>query len=352
MITRFNMYCGFSITPKAGDCSLYLKHVLDHICQGDRLVFDYVMAWMASGVQQPGNPARIALSLRGKPGVGKGIFATEYGHIFGRHFLHLTNRAHVTGRFNAHSAEAVLIFADEALFVGDARDTDIIKTLISETTKMLERKGIDAVPVRNYGRFIFATNHDHALRIDVHDRRTCALHVTIPDSMIGAAGAKMRRDYFVPILEQMKNGGRAALLHYLLQYDLKNFNPEAIPQTEELAKQKLLSAHPGDQFIISLAQDGFLPGGLLAQPWIARAHMESDRGGLLDHMKRRSGRTLEHATDNVLSEILKRWGFEKKHLKDGSAWIAPNLNVLRAKIKETYPAVTWPDNETQWGLAE
>jgi hypothetical protein len=37
----------------------------------------------------PGNPARTALSMRGLPGVGKGVFAIEYGKIFGRHFLHV-----------------------------------------------------------------------------------------------------------------------------------------------------------------------------------------------------------------------------------------------------------------------
>jgi hypothetical protein len=349
IICKANMFAGWSVAPAKGDCRLYLNHMRDHVCQGDKQLYEYTLAWMASGVQHPGNPARIALSLRGLFGSGKGVFATEYGKIFGHHFLSLTQRDHVVGKFNAHGAEACLIFADEALFVGDARDADIIKTLISEQTKMIERKGIDAVPVANFSRLISATNHDHPHRIEVHDRRFCSYHVIVPADMTGPAGADKRKSYFVPIIRQMENGGRAALLDLLLGLDITTFNPEAIPQTEELALQKLLSASPGDQAIIAIAQDGCLPGALITRPWIARAHADNDRCGLLDHMKHRGGRSLEHASDNALSDILKRWGFEKKKLNDGSGWSAPNLPALRRQISEMFPAVEWKDTQTQWG---
>jgi len=82
IIRKANMWAGFSIKPAKGDCSLYLNHVRDHVCQGNETLYDYTLAWMASGIQFPKNPARTALSMRGKPGAGKGIFAREYGKIF------------------------------------------------------------------------------------------------------------------------------------------------------------------------------------------------------------------------------------------------------------------------------
>ena len=268
--------------------------------------------------------------------------------IYGRHFLHLTQREHIVGKFNAHTAEACLIFADESLFVGDARDADIIKTLVSERDKQIERKHIDAVTVRNYARIIFATNHDHPLRIDLHDRRYCPLNPVLSTDMVGPNGADKRRAYFLPILHQMNHGGRAALLNLLLNIDISKFNPEAIPQTDELDRQKLLSASPGDQAIIAIAEDGCLPGALVARPWIARSHVDNDRSGLFDFMRRRGGRALERTTDNVLSDILKRWGFNKKSLRDGNAWQAPPLNELRDKIGATYPAIKW-NQTSEWG---
>ena len=72
---------------------------------GDGALFSYIIDWMASGVQHPDSPGRSALSLRGVPGCGKGVFALGYGHLFGQHFLHARHRDHVIGKFNAHQAE-------------------------------------------------------------------------------------------------------------------------------------------------------------------------------------------------------------------------------------------------------
>jgi hypothetical protein len=65
-----NMFSGFSVEPKSGNCEKYLEHVHDNICSGEQLVYDYNLNWMASGVQHPDNPGRAAISLRGDPGVG------------------------------------------------------------------------------------------------------------------------------------------------------------------------------------------------------------------------------------------------------------------------------------------
>jgi hypothetical protein len=352
IIRKANMFAGLSVVRAKGDCQLYLDHVQDHVCMGDEELYEYTLDWMASGVQHPGNPARTALSMRGLPGVGKGVFATEYGKIFGRHFLHLTNREHVVGKFNAHSAESCLVFADEALFVGDARDADILKTLVSEQSKTLERKGIDAVQVANYARTIFASNHDHVLRIDAYDRRYVSYHVVVPADMVGPEGADKRRAYFAPIINQMDNGGRAALLDMLLDRDITKFNPEAIPQTEELGLQKLLSAPPSDLAVIDIAQDGVLPGAMASKPWTAVSHLDNDRAGLFDHIKRHGGKSLERASDNVIADALKRWGFVKKKLMTCNAWVAPDLPELRAKIAQMYPAVEWTNHAAAWGADE
>ncbi len=311
---------------------------------------------MASGVQHPEEPGRAAISLRGEPGVGKGVFVQQYGKLYGRHFVHLQQREHLVGKFNAHAAEACLIFADEAIFVGDKRDDQPIKILITEKGKVLERKGIDPVPVRNFARLVFATNHDHPLRIAANDRRFLALHVTLPPHLSGIENRAARKAYFDAIIRQMNNGGRAALLHMLLERDISHFDPENIPQTDELQHQKLLSAPAGDQFIIGLAQAGCLPGARESSHWIARAHVE-DQYGLLDRMRREGGPDLARKSDNELADILKAWSFTSKRYNDGKAWVAPELCKLRNAISKKYPAVGFndedrPDEQRQkWGHA-
>jgi phage/plasmid primase-like uncharacterized protein len=354
-ISKWNMWSGFTVRPVAEDCSLYLAHLKNNICGGDDVVYKYTLDWMASGVQRPEEPGRAAISLRGEPGVGKGVFVQQYGMLYGRHFIHLQQREHLVGKFNAHSAEACLIFADEAIFVGDKRDDQPIKILISEKGKILERKGIDSVSVRNFARLIFATNHDHPLRIAANDRRFLALHVALPPNLAGIEKRTARKAYFDAIIRQMDKGGRAALLHMLMKRDISGFDPEDIPQTEELQQQKLLSAPAGDQFIISLAQAGCLPGAR-ERPWIARAHVE-DQYGLLDRMRREGGPDLGRKSDQELADILKAWEFTSKRYNDGKAWVAPDLCQLRNAVSKKYPAVGFndedqPDEQRQkWGHA-
>ena len=348
-----NMFSGFSCSPSdAGEsgCGLFLAHVFDNICNGDKNLFAYVTEWMASGVQHPEEPGRSALSLRGDPGCGKGVFALGYGHLFGRHFLHATQREHVTGKFNSHQAESCLIFVDEALYSQIKGDAQILKTLTTETAKMLERKGIDAVQVNNFARLIFATNDDHPIQIEHNDRRYPALYVRNQwAGMSDLEAAPLRREYFRPILDQMNNGGREALLGVLLKRDISKFNAEAIPATEEREHQKLLSAPPGDKIVIGFAEDGRLPCSY-ERPDAARPYADHNRReGLYPAMKQSSGKALQYESDQDLAGILTAWGFKRERDRDGTRWIAPPLAQLRSDIGKKYPAIKWEDTITEWG---
>ncbi len=350
-----NMFSGFSCLPNdAGEagCNLFLAHVHDNICDGDKKLFAYVMDWMASGVQHLEDPDRSALSLRGDPGCGKGVFALGYGSSFGRHFLHATQREHVVKKFNSHQAESCLIFIDEALYSQIKGDAQILKTLTTERTKLLERKGIDPVPVNNYARLIFATNDKHPIMIEHNDRRYVAIYVRAHPDWAGLPdeeAAPIRKAYFLPILDQMNNGGREALLGVLLKRDISKFNAEAIPATKERALQKLLSAPAGDKIVIEFAQDGRLPCCTADRSDAARPYADRTRhDGLYPAMRASSGKALQYESDQDLVGILTGWGFRRDRDRYGTLWVAPSLTDLRARITKRYPAIVWDQNLTDW----
>jgi Family of unknown function (DUF5906) len=356
-----NTYSGFSVVPDHVDsgakCARYLAHIHDNIAGGDEALFNYILDWMASGVRQPDNPGRSALSMRGSPGCGKGVFALGYGGLFGQHFLHATHKEHVTGKFNAHQAETCLIFVDEALYVEIAADAQILKTMTSEMTKLLERKGIDPIQIDNYARQIFATNDEHPIQIEHNDRRYPAIYVheneAFANETVEIAKAEKRKAYFTPILDELRNGGSEALLGFLLDRDIRGFNAEAIPDTAERRQQKLNSASAGDKIIIEFAQDACLPGVLQNRPWIARAHADPrlskncQKPGLYEVMKQHGGTKLAHMSDTALAAILKAWGFTSKSLGTSRAWEAPPLLDVRKAILAKYPAVEF-DDRTEW----
>jgi len=57
----YNLWQGFGVIPKRGDCRLLLNHILENACRGDLTLNQYILTWMAQAVQEPANKPGIAL---------------------------------------------------------------------------------------------------------------------------------------------------------------------------------------------------------------------------------------------------------------------------------------------------
>ena len=231
--TSYNLFKGLSVEPVAGKCDLYLRHVKEIICACDQALYDYVMGWMAHAIQKPTELPGVALVLRGYQGTGKGTFAQHFGKIFGDHFQHLVHMDHLLGKFNAHLASALVVFADEIVWGGNKREAGQLKGIITETRRMMEAKFKDPIIVDNYARFIFATNEDWAVPTGEKERRFCVLNIDETKAE--------DHSYFAAINAEMRNGGVQALMHILVNLDLNQFNVRRYPVTEGLLHQKQLS---------------------------------------------------------------------------------------------------------------
>jgi hypothetical protein len=69
----YNLWQGFTVEPRPGDCSLFLDHLRENVAQSDDALYLWVVGWLADIVQHPGAKCGTALALRGKKGVGKTI---------------------------------------------------------------------------------------------------------------------------------------------------------------------------------------------------------------------------------------------------------------------------------------
>lgn len=229
----YNMWKGFACDSIPGDCDLFLEHVKRNVCGGDEDHYNYLVGWLARAVQQPASPGEVAVVLRGGRGTGKSFFAKQVGSLFGRHFMQVSNPSHLVGHFNAHLRDVVLLFADEAFYANDKKHESILKTLVTEDTLVIEAKGIDAEVAANYVHLIMASNSQHIVPAGGDERRYFVLDV----------GREHQQDttYFAAIAKQMDSGGRQALLHFLLTYDLNGYEVRNVPQTDALREQKLFT---------------------------------------------------------------------------------------------------------------
>jgi len=188
---------------------------------------------MAESVQNPGGERPgTGVVLRGLQGTGKGVFATNFGKIFGSHFVHISGQHRLTGKFNNHLKMALMVFVDEGFWAGDRRDTGTLKAMITEEYMLVEPKFQDSFPLKNHMRVLMASNNDWVIPADLEERRFFVLDVS----------DKRRVDtqYFGKIVKQMENGGREALLYDLLNREITSSLRE-IPRTRALFDQILES---------------------------------------------------------------------------------------------------------------
>ena len=233
------------------------NHIRDVICSGNDEHFQYVIRWMAYGVQHPDRPIGVAIALRGEEGAGKGFLWRNYGKLHGNHFKHVAQGEHLTGRFNAALAEATAVFLDEALWAGDRKGEQILKALVTEDTFQLERKFCDPIPVKNRLRIMIASNNQWIVPVGTRGRRYCVLDVI---SQYADENDPAHAAYWRPLQAQFgdyaPDDGRAAMLHDLLNMDLSTFNVRVVPKSAAKTEQKLLSLHGTESWLRHVLQEG------------------------------------------------------------------------------------------------
>ena len=97
----YNLWRGFAVEPRKGDCSKFLAHLHDNVCQGDDDLYAWVIAWFADIFQRPAIKCGTSLALRGKQGTGKTKVGEVMEALLGVHFKQVSDPRYVTGRFNS-----------------------------------------------------------------------------------------------------------------------------------------------------------------------------------------------------------------------------------------------------------
>ena len=232
--TTLNYWVPPSIKPIPGDWSVIREFLLLLICNGDRKLYGYLIRFLANMWQKPEEKPGIMIVLLGGQGTGKGTLFYLLQRIWSKTTLHISDVEHVTGGFNGAMERNYIVNMDEALFAGDRRSMDRLKSMITEPSITIEQKYQPRRTIRSIHRFFAASNHDHFGNIELDDRRFVFLRVS--DTRQGD------HDYFdklyAAINDPMQLG---AFAHTLFTLDITDFNFRAKPNTGELLEQKLQS---------------------------------------------------------------------------------------------------------------
>ncbi len=246
----FNLWQGFACEAKPGDCSKLLAHIKDNVCRGNEEYNTYLLNWFAAAVQAPDSPGQVAIVMRGRMGTGKSFAIKAFGSLWGRHFLQVSDPKHLVGSFNAHLRDCVVLFGDEAFYAGDKKHESILKTMVTEEMIMIEGKGVDAEASPNYVHLLMASNSEWVVPAGADERRFFVLDV--------GDGKIQDKGYFAAMQKELDNGGREALLHFLLSRDLTGFDVRHFPKTEALQEQKVMSLSPEEAWWFEKLMDGII----------------------------------------------------------------------------------------------
>lgn len=245
-----NLWQGFAVAPQAGDVSLWLR--LLGALVPDEATRAYVVRWLAWKVQNPGGVPDTVLIFTGGKGTGKNSLFVPLLTAFGRHGMLADDPELIAGRFTGHLMYCAFAVLDEAVFVGDPRQADRIKSRVTARHTIYEQKGLDPIHGINRCAYVMLTNHAHAWQATTDERR--AVVIEVGDSLRGD------HDFWTEYHAWANGPGPAALLRYLQGLDVSGFNPRAIPRNDALQRQIELTAlrDPAVSWWRTCLEEGFV----------------------------------------------------------------------------------------------
>ncbi len=328
-----NLWHGFAPKPQLGCWDRMKWHIYNVLAGGDAVNARYIVSFAAWAIQHPGERAEVALVFRGGKGSGKGTFANALVRIFGSHGLQIYSSKHLVGAFNGHLRSCLLLFADEAFWAGDKQGESVLKGMLTESTLVIEQKGVDATPWKNRLHVIMAANADWVVPAS-HDERRYA--------MFDVSGVKIGdRAYFEALHAEINNGGLAAMLHDLQRLQLGTWHPRQIIHTAALREQKERSLDPKHEWWESVLQSGRLPGtpdakhgGIGAAAIYARAQDETPR--------------LKDVSRQAFGRFLRTVGAEGYHRENGEFWQFKPLTEMRKIWESKFYSWSWRNKLDEW----
>jgi phage/plasmid-associated DNA primase len=322
-----------------------MHHICHVLANGDPKAAEYILRWIAWGLQHPGDCAEVALVFRGGKGSGKGVFANAVGQMFGEHYLHVVNQDHVTGHFNAHLRACLFLFADECFWAGDKKAERVLKGLITEPTIEIEQKGVDVTTCINRLKMLMAANADWVVPASHDERRYAMFDVNNRYTRSGADADKSKA-YFDALHQELAAGGLEAMMHDFMNWDLQGWHPRQVYETDALRKQKDLSMSHLEQWFEELLQEGRLPASVGTRPCVTTRVLIDDAVARVPQLKNRLG-------DKAMADFLTEQGCKKWRTNAANGWEFLTLAEHRGRWEQRYGGRVWDDpGRFDWQLPD
>lgn len=152
-----------------------LDFILNHIkilCNHNVEVYDYMIKWIAQMIQYPAIKSIVPVLISNE-GAGKGTLLKLMTLMFGREkVMESSNPSRdVWGDFNGAMASSFLVNLNELGKKDIGENCGKLKALITDTSIVINNKGVNQFQANSYHRFIITTNKEDPIQTSNDDRR-------------------------------------------------------------------------------------------------------------------------------------------------------------------------------------
>jgi hypothetical protein len=253
---EFNMWRGWGVVPLPGYSKIrhLLRHIREIICRRNRRKFRYLMRRLAWAVQNPDSAPGVVVVLQSsREGAGKSTLSEVMLRTFGAHGLIVDTSEGLLGKHNDNLEFACFVAVEEAVFAGDKKTADQLKSRITSNTLTIEPKFKSRRTVPNRLHAMITTNHVWAAPAGDGARRWFVL--SISEEKVGD------KAWFDSLYADLEDGGYGQFLNFLLNLNLAGWHPRQLERTNELFDQQIMSASWTKQWLLASAEQGAFAGG-------------------------------------------------------------------------------------------
>jgi Family of unknown function (DUF5906) len=252
----YNKWKGFAVEPIKDTVKVkkILRHIYEVNCLKNKERANHLLDFFAHMYQKPTEkPSFSIMIVSEEEGSGKSMIINAICEMVGiNNAFPVSNLKMVFGDFNEIMDSCLLLSFEESDIKSNIRYTRELRDLITNPYALVNKKHKSHHRQPNFTRVVFIGNAEVLAYISRTDRR---------HTILRSAAIKIGKvDYFKDLKYVLDNGGKEALMYYLLHKDISKFTPFMSMWTEELDEQKELSTDKSlDSVWLEWLESGSLP---------------------------------------------------------------------------------------------
>jgi hypothetical protein len=331
------------LPAKPGKWPLLQWHLFNAICGGVEEEYEYILNWFAHLFQFPQEKPQVALVLQGGRGWGKTLLLSELARKMGTHAFIAGNNRLLTGNFNSHLRNKLLLVVEESFWSGSHKDRGVLQHIITDPITGYEQKGVDAEAGVSFLRVAMITNNDWAVPAGTDERRyfiPSICDASKQHKMTDIAAGNTQNHFFIRLLTELRNGGLEAFVKDMADRVFDRDDVRRVPQTSKLMEQKEMSLDWIDQWLLEALQQGNIHsrqfGTSLWSSWGCSISHQSLKEALKDATPQSVTYSDKNTVNLVLgrlSTILGKPMVRKEQSAEGLRHIFGDSAVCRAKFE-------------------